>query len=130
MIKCLSILAMLLVGGLLAHAGAAAGQNKSCRDHPRLVANCFDVHGRLSVYNGAPALRIWKAGTRRMLGISDQRFVESGFSNVPEYIKTQIDQDTALWGDYVVCPFTHSRPGEMQLVCIESVKNLVARKRK
>jgi hypothetical protein len=33
------------------------------------VAKCFVVHGRLSFYNGAPSARIWKIGTKRILGV-------------------------------------------------------------
>jgi hypothetical protein len=102
---------------------------KSCRDHPQVVGRCFKVYGQLSVYNGAPALRIWKIGTRRMLGISEQRFVLNGYQNLPEQIENQINQNVDLIADFVVCPFTRSRVGEMQLVCVESAKNLVVRKR-
>jgi hypothetical protein len=105
-------------------------KEKSCRAHPRLIGRCFTVHGRLSTYSGNPALRLWKVGTRRMLGISEQRFALPGYRNVPEYIESQINQDVAMFGDFLVCPFTRSRPGEMQLICIESGKNLVVRKQK
>ena len=98
--------------------------DKSCREHPRLVGKCFRVHGRLSVYNGAPALRIWKTGTKRVLGISEQRFAEPGYRNVPEDVAQKINQDVDLVGDYLVCPFTHSQPKEMQLVCIERGDNI------
>ncbi|HEY5404663.1 MAG TPA: hypothetical protein VIK24_17455, partial [Pyrinomonadaceae bacterium] len=87
--------------------------------------SCFTVHGRLSVYNGAPALRIWRVGTKRILGVSEQRFAIEGYRNVPEEVRSKIDQDKALLGDYLVCPFTRSRKNEMQLVCIEKVSNLV-----
>ena len=100
-------------------------EDKSCREHPKLVGSCFTVHGRLSVYNGAPALRIWKVGTKRILGVSEQRFAIEGYRNVPEEVRSKIDQDKALLGDYLVCPFTRSRKNEMQLVCIENVSNLV-----
>jgi hypothetical protein len=103
-------------------------KEKSCRAHPQLIGRCFTVRGRLSSYNGAPALRIWRVGTRRMLGISEQRFSIAGYRNVPADIERQIDQDAAIFGDFLVCPFTRSRPGEMQLVCIESGRNLVVRK--
>jgi hypothetical protein len=101
--------------------------DKSCREHPKLVGSCFKVHGRLSVYNGAPALRLFNLGTKRVLGISEQRFAVAGFRNVPEEIKSDIDQDKNLFGDYLVCPFTRQRRGEMQMVCIESVTNLEVR---
>jgi len=78
----------------------------------------------LAVYNGAPALRIWKIGTKRMLGVSEQRFAIDGVRNVPEDVQTKIDQNKFLYGDFLVCPFTAPRANEMQLVCIESVTNL------
>ena len=102
-------------------------QDKSCREHPKLVGKCFRVHGRLSVYNGAPALRLFNLGTKRVLGISEQRFAVPGFSNVPEEITSNIDQDKTLIGDYVVCPFTRQRRGEMQMICIEKVSKLEVR---
>jgi hypothetical protein len=64
-----------------------------------------------------------------MLGVSEQRFAAPGYRNVPENIEQQLNQDVALFGDYVVCPFTPQRPAAMQMVCIESVKNVVVRKR-
>ena len=104
-------------------------EDKSCRQHPQLVGKCFTVHGRLSVYNGAPAMRIWKLGTKRMLGISEQRFAVQGFRNLPETIQNQINQDVEIFGDFVVCPFTRPKAGEMQMVCVEEGKSLTARKR-
>lgn len=104
-------------------------EEKSCREHPKLVGKCFRVHGRLSVYNGAPALRLFNFGTKRVLGISEQRFALAGYSNVPAEITANIDQDKTLIADYVVCPFTRQRRGEMQMVCIEKVRNLEVRKK-
>src|SRR5215203_2412366 len=106
-----------------------APKEKSCREHPQLVGRCFTVYGRLSIYNGSPSLRIWKLGTRRMLGVSDQRFAVAGYRNVPVDIQGQINHDVAIFGDFLVCPFTRPKPREMQLVCIEAATNLVIRKR-
>src|SRR5215813_14190442 len=103
--------------------------DKTCREHPQLVGKCFRVRGKLSVYNGAPAVRLLNTATRRMLGISEQRFNLTGYRNLPESIEQQLNQDTDLVGDFLVCPFTKSKPHEMQLICIESVKNLEVRKR-
>jgi len=72
-------------------------------------------------------LRILKLGTRRMLGVSDQRFAMEGYRNVPEEISGKLDQDKLLYGAYTVCPFTKARKNEMQLVCIEKVSNLVVK---
>lgn len=126
----LSLLIILVAGSVLpAQLPAAETQDKSCRQHPQLIGKCFTVHGRLSVYNGAPAMRIWKVGTKRMLGISEQRFAVQGVRNVPETIQNQLNQDIEIFGDFLVCPFTRPRAGEMQMVCVEEGKNLRVQKR-
>jgi len=102
---------------------------KSCREHPQLVGKCFTVHGRLSTYNGNPAVRLWRIGTKRVLGVSDQRFSLPGYRNIPEDLAKQLDGEHEILGDFLVCPFTRPRPGEMQLMCIESAKNVVVKKR-
>ncbi|HEV8366644.1 MAG TPA: hypothetical protein VGQ39_01715 [Pyrinomonadaceae bacterium] len=124
------VLLATLIGALTVPTAISQNTNiKSCREHPQLVGSCFNVHGRLSVYNGAPALRILKIDTRRLLGVSEQRFAIEGYRNLPEEIRAKIDQDTLLYGDYLVCPFTKQRKHEMQLVCVEKVQNLVSKKR-
>ncbi len=119
---------LLLVAVLPTLIKSQAVTDKSCREHPQLVGSCFTVYGRLSVYNGAPALRIWKVGTKRVLGISDQRFLKTGYRNIPVNIRELVNQDTDVYGNFQVCPFTKSLPNKMQLVCVESGKNLVKRK--
>ena len=132
MTRCLRLLFLItLVAALFipVRSTATIQVDKSCREHPKLVGKCFTVPGRLSVYNGAPALRILKLGTKRMLGVSEQRFAVEGYRNVPEEITAKLDQDKLLYGDYTVCPFTRAREKEMQLVCIEKVSNLVIKSR-
>jgi len=114
---------------VVTRSSPATADDKPCSKHPQLVGSCFTVRGRLSVYNGAPALRIWRIGTQRILGVSEQRFAVTGYRNVPENIRAKIDQDKTLFGDYLVCPFTKSKENEMQMVCIEKVTNLVVKKR-
>lgn len=129
MLTCLTILLLAIASSNVATQSPAAAKEKSCRMHPDLIGRCFTVRGRLSVYNGSPALRIWRVRTRRMLGISEQRFSVAGYRNVPANIESQINQDVDIFGDFLVCPFTRPKPGEMQLVCVESGKDLVVRKR-
>ncbi|HSQ24020.1 MAG TPA: hypothetical protein VLN44_06410 [Pyrinomonadaceae bacterium] len=124
------VLSLLVVHSVVPIQSRAAQVNdKSCRQHPQLVGKCFTVHGRLSVYNGAPAMRIWRIGTKRMLGVSEQRFAVQGYRNVPETIQNQLNQDVDIFGDFLVCPFTRPKAGEMQMVCIEEGKNLKVQKR-
>ena len=121
---------LLIIGGAFSSQSSSTSPEKSCREHPQLIGKCFSVHGRLSVYNGNPAFRIWRIGTKRVLGVSDQRFALPEYRNIPEDLVKQLNGENEILGDFLVCPFTLSRPGEMQLVCIESAKNVAVRKRK
>jgi hypothetical protein len=121
---------LLIAGGTFSTQSPSTSPEKSCREHPQLIGKCFSVHGRLSVYNGNPAFRIWRIGTKRVLGVSDQRFALPEYRNIPEELAKQLDGENEILGDFLVCPFTRSRPGEMQLVCIESARNVAVRKRK
>jgi hypothetical protein len=126
--RIVTALLLVLCGSALA-ISPSASIDKSCRAHPQLVGKCFNVHGRLSTYNGNPAVRLWNLGTRRMLGVSDQRFSVPGYRNIPADLLKQIDGENVIVGDFLVCPFTRPRPREMQLVCIESAKNVLVKKR-
>lgn len=119
----------LIACGDVASRSSSIPVEKSCRQHPQLVGKCSTVHGRLSVYNGNPAIRLVRLGTKRILGISDQRFKLPDYRNIPESLAQQLNSENELVGNFQVCPFTRSRPGEMQLICIESAKNVVVRAR-
>ena len=123
-----ALLLLILCGSVLAMSPSVPVE-KSCREHPQLVSKCFNVHGRLSTHNGNPAVRLWNLRTRRMLGVSDQRFSLPGYRNIPEDLARQLDGESVIYGDFLVCPFTRPRPREMQLMCIESAKNVLMKKR-
>ena len=122
-------LILVLCGSVSARSPSAL-ELKSCRQHPQLMGQCFNVHGRLSVYNGIPAVRLWRIGTRRVMGISEQRFSLPEYRNLPEDLMKQLNEENEIFGDFLVCPFTPVKPREMQLVCIESAKDVVVKKRK
>ncbi len=84
----------------------------------------------MSFYNGAPSVRIWRVGTRRILGVSEQRFAVEGYCNLPAAIASRLSWDSDLFADLVVCPFTHERPGVMQLLCVDAAANVVVRPRR
>jgi hypothetical protein len=106
----------LLASSLLDAAG------HPCSQSAEIVDTCFDVHGRLSFWNGAPSARIWRVGTSRMLGIHHDE--------LPVELASQMTTfDTEAWGDFRVCPFTKERTGHMQMVCIDSWRNIRFRER-
>jgi hypothetical protein len=129
-VRVLASLLLFVCAGVTSSLPASQTTEKSCREHPQLVGKCFSLHGRLSVYNGAPAIRLWRMGTNRMLGISEQRFALPGYRNLPESLTQQLNQENEIFGDFIVCPFTKPKPREMQLVCIEAAKNVTVQKRK
>ena len=123
-------LLLIICAGVSARSPVREAAEKTCREHPQINGKCFSVRGRLSVYNGAPAVRIWRIGTRRVLGISEQRFNLPGYRNLPESLAHELNGDNEILGDFLVCPFTRPKPREMQLVCIESAKNVTVQQKK
>ena len=95
-----------------------------CDHAPTPAADCRIVHGRLSVTNGTPDVRIWPVGTKRLLGVSGPE--EHPY--VPDGLLAKIKPTEEIFGDFDVCPLTPERSGEMQLVCVRSASNLVVRK--
>jgi len=83
----------------------------------------------MNYWNGTPTVRIWKVGTKRMLGISEGRFKIEGYENLSPDITARLTWDSDLYGNFVVCPFTREVPGVMQLVCVDSATKLVTRPR-
>jgi hypothetical protein len=96
----------------------------SCAGEYPVVDAAFKGHGRLSNWNGNPSQRIWIIGTKRMLGIREG-------TELPENLSKLLgDFDTEVHGDFALCPLTKSKPGVMQIVCVQSANNLRAEKRK
>ena len=94
---------------------------QACASDPDLVGACFNIHGRLSYWNGAPSTRIWWVGTKRILGVPDEI--------VPESVAPHLNFDVDAYGDYRVCPLTPEKPHEMQMVCIESAHGVTYKPR-
>ena len=127
-LKCAAIFLLLVSCSTIFAQERPKLTSKPCRAQPSIVGKCFRVRGRLSLYNGAPTIRLWRVGTKRMLGVSAS-YSQPGYSNIPEEIAKRLDWENEVWGDFLVCPFTRQRPKEMQMMCIETGKNIVVRKR-
>ena len=125
-------LLMFLVACTVGTQSPTAQTAESCRNRSDVVGKCFTVHGRLSVYNGTPSIRLWPIGTKRLLGVLDPTDISAvpGRNTIPTAVASKLDFDKEVFGDFLVCPLTHSRPGRMQTICIESGKNLFVRSRK
>jgi hypothetical protein len=115
--------------GRTALAGLAAAIASAAQAEP-----CRTVHGRMSLANGAPTVRIWVIGTRRMLGVVQPH---ERFDDLPANVRELWSRggDEAMWatelyGDFRVCPVGPSRPGRMQMVMLSGAQGLTARGRK
>ncbi len=125
-----SVMALAQVIALCAKASAGdihdvCKPHAVCADNPKLVGGCFTFRGVFKLYNGNPTFRIFRTGTGRILGVlCDEDPI------IPPNLAPWINDPTnAQWdrdfrGDFEVCPFTKSKPGVMQFVCIEKVTNL------
>jgi hypothetical protein len=101
---------------------------------PMNAPSCYWTHGRLSFYSGAPAYRVWKVGTKRLLGIysgasawrGDRLAPDNEDPEFPASVEKAWDSriGTALFADFEICPLEPERLGFMQASCIESAKNI------
>ena len=93
---------------------------------------CFDVHGRLAIWNGNPAVRIWPAGTRRELGVVAPDGDAAGDHLLPGPVAALIQgapDHTVVFGNYRVCPLSPEKAGRMQIVYIAGASRLRAERR-
>lgn len=114
---------------------------------PENTSSCYWTRGRLSIYEGgAPSYRLWKIGTRRMLGIFNgpSHFPPSidEYDKIPELptnllrayeadIRRMKKATGITWtipppvfADFEICPLEPEKKDTMQAVCIESAKNI------
>jgi hypothetical protein len=117
----LPLLVPALAGGVASELASVPGDSV-CASRSDLAGACFELRGRLSFWNGAPSARIWPVGTRRLLGVHADVLP-------PALAAQSRGFDSELWAHYTVCPFTPSRPGHMQFICIEAWRDLTVRQR-
>ncbi len=99
-----------------------------CHENPNIVGPCQKIRGVLRAWNGTPTYRISRVGTRRILGIDEWPKRLAGYCGLPQYLRDTIEKGhKEIVADFVVCPLTKSRPGWMQIVCVDSATRVVTR---
>jgi hypothetical protein len=124
--------AMLLVSSCgLDSAQRPAKRKIECKT-PDNSAACNWAHGRLSFYNGTPALRLWKVGTHRILGIysGPDAWKRDALDNEHPELPANVERalkpfQNVIFADFEICPLEPEVAGEMQGACIQSAKNVV-----
>ncbi len=91
----------------------------TCEKNYSIVDECYETRGRLQAANENPSVRIWKVGTKRVLGVRNDNL-----ENLPTKVKEEFSFGVFVFADYLVCPLTKEKPGRMQMVCVESMKNI------
>jgi hypothetical protein len=102
---------------------AEAEMPNPCESSKELAGACYDMRARYFFWGGGGA-RLWKIGSKNFL-------VPMSPPDAPEYdtppeLSPPFDPNLGYFGDYRVCPLAE-KIGDMDTVCIVSVKNLVAR---
>ena len=131
--------------GQTAPQAAAPQRTIPCKT-PEIAPMCYWTRGRLNFYNFSPAYRIWKVGTKRILGVysgplafpprtnedSENPDFPANLKSVfaAEYQRRSELKEFApyligpVFADFEVCPLESEQAGEMRAVCIESVTNI------
>jgi hypothetical protein len=134
-------LAIVFLGLVTAMSGTGSARQTpmvrkvACKT-PENAKACYWTHGRLSLYNGGrPNLRLWKIGTRRLLGmfsgpgaLGNGDYEEDGVE-LPAEISNHDFTKSPVFGYFEVCPLAAEREGAMQPACIESEQERDPRKR-
>jgi hypothetical protein len=129
--------------------GSRAPKRKIPCKTPENASLCYWTHGRLSMYEGNPTYRIWKIGTRRILGVLNgpsrfplriSTYDEDVFNpELPSNLERAYIADQKRWdkrgstgygrpdifAEFEVCPLEPETKGEMQSVCVESADDVV-----
>jgi hypothetical protein len=127
-----AVLPFVVIFASFANGALGDEVESACKNSSKLIGQCFTVHGRLSLWNGTPGVRIWRVGTKRIIGVFDASGEEDGGDAVPRSVAKLLAPDpyrTDVYGDYEVCPFDRERLGVMQNVCIAETSHLVSRER-
>jgi hypothetical protein len=95
---------------------------QGCQSNPAVVGPCFELQGRsFRAHKGTPSLRIQPARSRRALGV-----LPSGAEIIPACLQDLVQPGVAVRGRFLVCPLTVATRRQMQMVCVQEVRQLVA----
>jgi hypothetical protein len=128
--RTLLLLLLFCVGFVLAAAYQQPARRRIACKTLENAKSCYWTHGRLSIYNGNPTFRLWKIGTRHLLGIYsgpgfgpfDAGLNEEDDLELPANLKKYDFTKVSVFGDFEVCPLAPEKEGHMQPACIESAK--------
>jgi hypothetical protein len=98
----------LMIFAAVTVASLHSQQGRSCKSSPNVVSECFKIHGRVRVVNGAGTV-IWRIGTDRLLEVEDEELIPDNLSEALYKHGDVYGRD--VFGDFEVCPFTRASQG-------------------
>lgn len=125
------VLASILIFTVSAENSNAAPKLRFECKTPFNAKSCYWTRGRLRYGNGTPALRLWKVGTKRILGIYsgpsvDRKSLDNEWPELPKNVQNVfVPFKNQIFGDFEVCPLEPKRPDAMQASCVHSARNLI-----
>src|SRR5450631_3445557 len=105
---------------------ARSADSDAPRNSPPEFGSCHGarpIRGRAIMANGTPGFRILRAGTKRVLGV-----LPSENEIVPVCLAKAVTPTSEVTGEFLVCPFSVAKEGHMQMVCVQSVRELTVRR--
>jgi hypothetical protein len=114
-----------LILAAMTAASSARANDGVCAKEPRLAGPCFRLHGVMFAANGTPTFRIWRTGTKRILGVLDSEDPAMPKTLHERMLRTGSGFDVRVSADFLVCPYARARKGRMQFVCIERASRVV-----
>ncbi len=108
----------------------AKADDYNCEKDVHVVDACFNVHGRVRIEANS-RITLWPSGSKRLLGVQypgDMPGVGGDFVPLPKNLAAILNSSTAVFGNYLVCPFTKSEAGKKRYVCIATAEHLISAK--
>ena len=116
---------------LLAAGGLSPALAGECHDDPAVVGKCVRVHGRIRL-DADLRIHLWPIGTGRLLEVAyppDTGHSEADIPFMPQTLRTLIERDRAIFGDFEICRLAPDRPGRMGFICVQSAARLIVQPR-
>jgi hypothetical protein len=101
---------------------AATALAAECDDDPAVVEQCFTTHGRLRT-TAEGHVDLWPSKSHRLYLVEyppGQAQAQTAFPYMPPGMAQALARGATVYGDFIVCPFTHDEPGRARFVCIQS----------
>lgn len=107
-------------------AGVVIASSGTAKEPHEGTWRCYWVHGRMTIGNGTPAVRIWPRGSHRLLGVINPKMDYDAGGMLPYNVKNMMaaSNNYTVWGEFHVCPTVPDRPGWMRFVTIDGARKL------